>query len=599
VPPPQSVLAITLLVSTAAWAAPAPTWVQESNADAQPLLETIGRFTPERAAVLGVEGYDDKTIDLQPQLYERYQAALRAAEETVKGKLQTAREPSVKQDLQLMIDYAERELTHGKLEHDLLLPYVSAARVAFGGIRGLIDPRIPKARQAAALVRLRRYAGVEPGSTPLTELVKARTTERFGEKQLLGPYRPQVQQDLADSARLGAGIEKLLRDSGFSGWEQPLDALRKQLEEYDGWVRKEILPRSRSDNRLPPALYADNLRQVGVNIPPEEVIRRALVSFAELRNEMNALAPLVAKQQGLRGSDYREVLRALKRKQLAGPASLGLYRKRLAAIEDILRREQIITVPDRAAIIRLATEAESTIQPAPNMSAPRLIGNTGEYGEFVLPLATPGRQGEADLKTDDFTYDAATWTLTAHEARPGHELQFSAMIEKGVSIARAVFAFNSVNVEGWALYAEAEVKPYAPLDGQLVGLQFRLLRAARAFVDPMVNLGELTPEQARQVLLQDVVLSEGFAKEEVDRFTYRRPGQATSYFIGYQAMMETRQRAQLALGPAFDRKRFHDFVLSEGLLPPELLQKAVLEQFVPAERTRTAGSTTGKTGAVK
>jgi uncharacterized protein (DUF885 family) len=64
-------------------------------------------------------------------------------------------------------------------------------------------------------------------------------------------------------------------------------------------------------------------------------------------------------------------------------------------------------------------------------------------------------------------------------------------------------------------------------------------------------------------------------------------------------MMETRQRAQLALGPAFDRKRFHDFVLSEGLLPPELLQKAVLEQFVPAERTRTAGSTTGKTGAVK
>jgi hypothetical protein len=587
------------LLSTAAWAAPAPTWVQESNADAQPLLETIGRFTPERAAVLGVEGYDDKTIDLQPQLYERYQAALRAAEETLKGKLQTARDPSVKQDLQLMIDYAERELRHGKLEHDLLLPYVSAARVAFGGIRGLIDPRIPKARQAAALVRLRRYAGVEPGSTPLTELVKARTTERFGEKQLLGPYRPQVQQDLADSARLGAGIEKLLRDSGFSGWEQPLDALRKQLEEYDGWVRKEILPRSRSDNRLPPALYADNLRHVGVNIPPEEVIRRALVSFAELRNEMNALAPLVAKQQGLRGSDYRDVLRALKRKQLAGPASLGLYRKRLAAIEDILRREQIITVPDRAAIIRLATEAESTIQPAPNMSAPRLIGNTGEYGEFVLSLATPGRQGEADLKTDDFTYDAATWTLTAHEARPGHELQFSAMIEKGVSIARAVFAFNSVNVEGWALYAEAEVKPYAPLDGQLVGLQFRLLRAARAFVDPMVNLGELTPEQARQVLLQDVVLSEGFAKEEVDRFTYRGPGQATSYFIGYQAMMETRQRAQLALGPAFDQKRFHDFVLSEGLLPPELLQKAVLEQFVPAERTRTAGSTTGKTGAVK
>jgi uncharacterized protein (DUF885 family) len=222
------------------------------------------------------------------------------------------------------------------------------------------------------------------------------------------------------------------------------------------------------------------------------------------------------------------------------------------------------------------------------MSPPRLIGNTGEYGEFVLPLATPGREGAADLKTDDFTFDAATWTLIAHEARPGHELQFSAMIEQGVSIARAVFAFNSVNVEGWGLYSEAEMKPYFPLDGQLVGLQYRLLRAARAFLDPMVNLGQVTPEQVREVLLKDVVLSEGLAKEEVDRFTYRAPGQATSYFFGYQAMLATRERAQLALGSAFDRKRFHDFVLSEGLLPPELLEKAVLEQFVPAEKARAS-----------
>lgn len=47
-----------------------------------------------------------------------------------------------------------------------------------------------------------------------------------------------------------------------------------------------------------------------------------------------------------------------------------------------------------------------------------------------------------------------------------------------------LFAFNSVNVEGWGLYAEAEMKPFEPLDGQLIALQHRLLRAARAFLDP-------------------------------------------------------------------------------------------------------------------
>ena len=43
-----------------------------------------------------------------------------------------------------------------------------------------------------------------------------------------------------------------------------------------------------------------------------------------------------------------------------------------------------------------------------------------------------------------------------------------------------LYAFNSVNVEGWALYAEAEMVPSEPPEGQMIALQFRLLRAARA-----------------------------------------------------------------------------------------------------------------------
>jgi uncharacterized protein (DUF885 family) len=47
------------------------------------------------------------------------------------------------------------------------------------------------------------------------------------------------------------------------------------------------------------------------------------------------------------------------------------------------------------------------------------------------------------------------------------------MVENGVSQARALYAFNSVNVEGWALYAEAEMLPYEPVEGQLIALQHR------------------------------------------------------------------------------------------------------------------------------
>jgi len=579
------------LVAAPVLAAPAPDWVRESDAVAQPMLKVIAQFAPEGAQRLGVEGVDDKIVDLGPGYDERYRAALAATAKDLEAKLATTREPKVREDIQILIDNAHRNIEASKLEDALLLPFYAPARTAFGGIFALLDPRVPKERQAAALVRLRRYAGLEAGTTPITELAKARTVEKFGDKKLLGPYRPEVEQALADSKRLVSGIGDLFKKAGLTGYEPALAKLGEQMEAYDAWLKAEIIPRSRNDVRLPPELYAVYLRNFGVSDPPEVVLRTALISFAEIRNEMNALAPLIAKTHKLpANSDYRTVLRALKKQQLKNADILPLYTQRLVALEDITRREHVVTLPQRKAKIRLASEAESAMQPAPHMNAPRLIGNTGEYGEFVLPLATPGAPGEKDLRTDDFTFDAATWTLTVHEARPGHELQFTRMLETGVSIARAVFAFNSANVEGWALYAEAEMKPYLPLEGQLASLQHRMLRAARAFLDPMLNLGQITPDEARRVLMEDVVVSEGMAKQEVDRYTFRAPGQATSYFIGYRSMLETRQRAELALGGRLDRQRFHDFILAQGLLPPDLRLRAVMEEFVPAEKARAAAS---------
>jgi uncharacterized protein (DUF885 family) len=74
------------------------------------------------------------------------------------------------------------------------------------------------------------------------------------------------------------------------------------------------------------------------------------------------------------------------------------------------------------------------------------------------------------------------------------------MVEHGVSLARAHYAFNSTNAEGWGLYSEYIMQPYEPLEGQLMTLQLRLLRAARAFLDPELQSGAITPGQAYAVL---------------------------------------------------------------------------------------------------
>jgi uncharacterized protein (DUF885 family) len=201
------------------------------------------------------------------------------------------------------------------------------------------------------------------------------------------------------------------------------------------------------------------------------------------------------------------------------------------------------------------------------MDPPPFLNNTGQRGVFVLPLNMPPAAGEKLDKYDDFTFDAASWTIIAHEVRPGHEMQFDKMVEEGVSQARALYAFNSTNVEGWGLYSEYITLPFMPVDGQLISLDYRLLRAARAFLDPELQAGMISQSQAMDILMKDVVASHAFAKQEVERYTLRAPGQANSYFYGFTKMISLRKDTELALGTKFNQLRFHDFVLSQGILP--------------------------------
>ena len=128
------------------------------------------------------------------------------------------------------------------------------------------------------------------------------------------------------------------------------------------------------------------------------------------------------------------------------------------------------------------------------------------------------------------------------------------------------------------------MQPYEPPEAQLITLQFRLLRAARAFLDPELQSGKITTAQAYEILEKDVAISHAFATEEVERFTFQSPGQANSYFYGFTRLRALRKEAEAALGPQFNQRKFHDFILDQGLLTPNLMRKAVIERFIPAQR---------------
>ena len=548
-------------------------WIDRSNGNAKILLEVQARFAPEQAARIGQTGLDDRITDVTPGHEERLRQATREALAKIEDLRRTERDPLVAQDLAILADAARKSIRGSELSERLEVPYHNLPRLIFFSVRSLLDPQIAAERRPAALARVRKYAGLEPGTTPVAELAERETRAALAKPGLQSPSRIQVENDLQTARFSIDGIEKLFQEYRIAGSEQPVAELKKQLVAYTEFVRTEVLPRARDDFRLPPELYAFRLEQVGVDIPAAQLTAMAHAAFTQIQGEMQAVATRVAKEKGISSTDYRDVIHALKKNPIHDEDVLAHYHARLKQIEDVIRAQRLVTLPSRPARIRLGTPAENAQQPAPHMMPPRLLGNTGEQGEFVLPLTVPGAK---EQKYDDFNYDAASWTLTAHEARPGHELQFSTMVEKGVSVARAVFAFNSVNVEGWGLYSEAITLPYMPDDGKLVSLQLRLQRAARAFLDPELQMGKWTPESAREFLQKEVVLSPAFATEEVDRFTFRMPGQATAYFYGYTKLMDLRAAAERGLGARFEPLAFHDAILAQGLLPPDLLRKAVL-----------------------
>jgi hypothetical protein len=582
--PVRNPLAVTvlagLLLSTPAVAA--EPWVEESNAHTVFVMRAQARFTPEAFASLGIAEFDGEVRDLGPNLHERFrQDALRLIENLEQRK-RTTEDPRVLQDLDILIRSLRDQMHSQELQRKYLLPYVNLSQSLFFGFRSLLDPRNDPARYPAALERLKKYTGQADGRQPIAELAMARSSERFAVPGLLGPYRGELEDDLNNVARFQAGMEQVFAGSGLEGWQEDLALLGQQLDQYTAWLKAEMLPRAREDHRLPQELYADNLKNFGVDMDPRQLIQAAQLGFADLQQQMQRIARQIAAKNGYASSDYRAVMRELNRQQVPEDELMDFYRARLEEIEKIIRENDIVSLPQRPAVIRRATEAESAAIPAPFMSPPQLIGNTGQPGEFVLVTSNPSDDsGEA---MDDFGSPASTWALTAHEARPGHEMQFAAMLETGVSNARAIYAFNSANVEGWGLYAEAIMLEYFSPEGQLFGLRARLMRAARAFLDPMLNLGLIEPGQALEFLTGEVMLSHPMAKQEVDRYTFLAPGQATAYYYGYMNLMALRTEVELRLRDRFDQRKYHDFLLAQGLLPPDILRRAVLGEFVARQQ---------------
>ena len=153
----------------------------------------------------------------------------------------------------------------------------------------------------------------------------------------------------------------------------------------------------------------------------------------------------------------------------------------------------------------------------------------------------------------------------AHEAYPGHHLQF-AIQNQHPSKLRRLFA-HSIFYEGWTLWCEKMCVDQGLVDLPNVRLQQlhdALWRAYRIIIDCGLHDGSLTYDGACRVLMDGVGFTRARARGDVNWYT-SSPTVPMSYLLG---RLEVERLHEHFCGrEGWTLRQFNDWMLSHGALP--------------------------------
>jgi uncharacterized protein (DUF885 family) len=306
------------------------------------------------------------------------------------------------------------------------------------------------------------------------------------------------------------------------------------------------------------------------NMTPEQIHRLGVAEVARIRRAMDA----TIKEAGFSGS-FADFLAFLRTSPQFRAKSAEEYVMRAAEIEkrvDLMLPQYIGTLP------RLTFGFRD--------KPPGLENSSGGYWVGSPELGVPGTVViEFKHATQLALYELPAWVM--HEGAPGHHTQIALSQER---FDLPEFRRNddiTAYVEGWALYTEPlghEMGIYRTPYEKFGQLSMEIWRACRLVIDPGLHYMGWTRDQARACLLENSALPPHRVDQEVDRYI-GWPGQALAYKVGELKIWELRRRAEKRLGARFDIRKFHDFILLDGPMPLDLLERR-LDGWMVAQQAR-------------
>lgn len=367
----------------------------------------------------------------------------------------------------------------------------------------------------------------------------------------------------------------------FSGWARPpCHTLSTEMAELAGYLRKEIAGMEAPLVGHP--IGADGIRTAlqkeMIAYSAEELVDIASKEFSWCEAEMEKV---------VRDMGCTTRAEALERIRSNHPTPDGRKAAVVQAAQEsirFLKQRDLITIPLLAernwGVGMTRPEMRETL-PYISYSKPRLL----------VPYSNESMPPEDKAATMRANNLAFLHILTPHELIPGHHLQ-TFMAERH---APHRGSFNTAFlIEGWAIHWEMLLWDQGYLDTpeeKMAALFWRMHRCARLIVSLKFHLGEMTPSQMTDFLVDRVGHEPAPAAAEVRRYI------GSSYVPLYQAaytigglQLRALQKELTAPGSGNEGARgtltlreFHDRILRQGPIPIELIRASLKKETLPRD----------------
>lgn len=300
-------------------------------------------------------------------------------------------------------------------------------------------------------------------------------------------------------------------------------------------------------------------RHTSLALSPEAIHRKGLDEVARLERELDR----ARQQAGFAGTldEFRTFLKTDRRFFVTNSDDYGgLMMKAVARIEPRIDAFFLRRPKAPYGVLRLDPSLE------PSMT----------YGFYQIPSEAEPRGlyrfngSQLDKRS---TLNAAA--LIYHELIPGHHFQFMLRAENPQLSAFRRGSNYTPYIEGWGEYASdlaGEMGMYTDPYDRAGRLAMDLFLSTRLVVDTGMNALGWSREQAMDFMRAHTLESDVQIDTETLRYSVDMPGQALAYKLGALKIHDLRQKAEAAMGTAFDIRRFHDHVLDAGALPLTVLE---------------------------